>query len=145
MTGFMRRVLLFAGHGRALESYLVGVKILFAIFIVHPVASGGQVTVIADLTDVIPSALLAAPFFLIGVTQGLGLWLNYRGVERSWMFRAAGAWAAMLLWNWVIVKSILVGVVVSGIMPFSIMSMLASVFILWKSLNRLPVPGAVGL
>jgi|ERR1041385_2787541 hypothetical protein len=140
----MSRILLFFGHGRALETYLVCVKLLFAVFVLEPLG-GGSITVVSDLHQAVPDSVIALPFFIVGVVQGVGIWLNYEGVSSSWVFRAAGAFFAMMLWNWIIVKAILIGVVVTGMMPFVIMSLVASTFILWKALNRLPVPGAVGL
>lgn len=134
----------FFGHGRALEAYLVGVKILFGLFIVPPQISI-QILVLSDLQWFIPDPLIAAPFFIVGAMQGIGLWLNAKGYECSWIIRASGALSAILLWSALLTKSVLIGALVSGMTPFLIMSLLGSVFILWKALNKLPVPGAVGL
>lgn len=134
MTGFLG----FIGHGRALECYLVGVKILFGLFIVPATAAFPG---LADLPWFIPEPIIAAPFFFIGILQGIGLWLNARGVESSWILRAAGALLAIMLWTALITKALLVATIIN---PFYIMSWLGSVFILWKALNRLPVPGVRG-
>ena len=137
-------VVSFLGHGRALETYLVGVKILFGIFI-FPVPAKLSVAALSDLQWFYSDPTIAAPFFIIGIVQGVGLILNAKGYEISWLFRAGGALAAIMLWSALITKSILIGAVSTGIMPFLCMSLGASIFILYKALNGLPAPGAAGL
>ncbi len=140
----MSRFLLFIGHGRALESYLIGVKLMFAFFLLPP-RFRISFAAVNDLQWWVPEPIIAAPFFVIGIVQFAGLLLNYRGVEESWILRAGGASAAMALWAALIVKSTLVGYALTGVMPFFIMSFLSSLLIFWKAVNRLPRPGAIGL
>lgn len=138
------RFSLFLGHGRALESYLVGVKMLFGVFVLVP---HGSVHIIAlnDLLWYVPETVIALPFFVIGLVQLFGMLMNYIGREWSWIPRAVGAGAAICMWVWFITKLVYIDAVITGMMPFCVMSLLGSIWIYWKAWNRLPVPGAAGL
>lgn len=136
----------FAGHGRALEMFLAGLKILiflqffpFAPFHVWPT----QVPALAGFD--VSALVLAAPFLIVGLTQAFGLWLNYKGFEFSWFVRACGAFVALVMWSWILLKTLLIGVATPFLVPLAIMGFGASVFILWKAANKLPIPGAPGL
>ena len=133
----------FLGHGRALEAYLAGIKLVFGLILLPgwPLS----IKALSDLQWFAPDPVIAAPFLLIAGTQGVGLYLNARGVEESWILRAVGATGAIMMWSWLLTKSILIGEVSTSLTPLCLMSLPASVFILWKALNRLPVPGAAGL
>lgn len=143
MRAALYKLSLFLGHGRALEAYLAGVKLIFGLILLPgwPLS----VRALSDLQWFVPDPIIAAPFLLIAVAQGAGLYLNARGIEESWILRAAAAAMAIMLWSWLLSKSILIGEVSTSLMPLCVMSLPASVFILWKALNRLPVPGASGL
>jgi hypothetical protein len=143
MTWF-ERFLFYLGHGRALEMYLIGVKLLFGIFIVPPWYQT-RIVALADLGWYISDPIIAVPFFFIGVVQLCGWIMNVKGYESSWAPRAAGAGLAIMLWLWLIFKSVLIGAVSTGIMPFCIMSCIGSIWLFWKAWNRLPIPGMMGL
>lgn len=134
---------LLLGHGRALEMYLICVKLLFGFMIVPPWMDV-QAVALADLRWYVSDPVIAAPFFLIGFIQLIGWILNVQGVEASWIPRATGAGLAVVLWLWIIFKSVLIGAVTTGVVPFCIMSCFASLFLFWKAWNRLPIPGALG-
>lgn len=136
----------FAGHGRALEMFLVGLKILifaqlipFNPVIVWPT----NIPAFADFG--VPDSIIASPFILVAFLQAWGLWLNKRGYEISWIIRATGAMIALVMWSWIIIKTMLVGVATPFLLPVATMCFLASIFILWKAMNRLPIPGMPGL
>jgi hypothetical protein len=137
------RFILFLGHGRALEAFLVILKAwyFFILFPGWPV----KILVLSDLQWFVPDYFFALPFGITALLQGLGLYLNYVGSEKSWMLRAGGAMIAIMMWSWLLFKSILIGEVATSMFPVVATCLPASVFILWKAMNRLPVPGARGL
>jgi len=137
------QISLFLGHGRALETYLVGVKLLFALFIVVP-HGPAHIVALNDLLWYVPEEAIVVPFVLIGTTQLVGLMANYHGYKWSWVLRFIGAAAAIAMWIWFIIKLIWINAVLTGMMPFCVMSCLGSVWLLWKAWNGLPLPGAVG-
>ena len=132
----------FLGHGRALEFYLVSIKFWYALILLPGWPS--NIVVLSDWQWIVPSYMIAVPFAVVGLLQGLGLWLNYMGYEISWILRAAGSMMAIALWSYIIFKSLAISEVVTGIYPVAISSLPFSVFLLWKALNRLPIPGAPG-
>lgn len=138
----MRPFILMLGHGRLLEMYLIGVKLLIGFSILLP-KNRPQVVALGDLLWV-PDYWLSAPFLLLGTIQLIGIILNVRGVQSSWVWRSVGASIGICLWSWLISKSLLIGAFGTGALPFWVMSFLASVVLLWKGMNRLPIPGAPG-
>lgn len=134
----------FLGHGRALESYLVGVKLLFVFFIVIPHQTINMLA-LQDLRWWMSAPIIAIPFFCIGLLQLVGLVLNYKGYEYSWAIRCVGASLGTCMWFWIIIKNIAISEYTAGTMPFCIMSCMASTWIWWKAWNRLPIPGSSGL
>ena len=130
------------GHGRALEAYLVLVKIWYGIQLIAPVQI--RVIVLEDVWWYIPDSYVGAMFLSIGTAQLIGLILNLRGRESSWAWRFFGANAAIFLWAWLIAKSMLIGAYGTGALPFWGSSFVASIFLMAKGWNRLPVPGAPG-
>jgi len=138
----MPRFFLLLGHGRALETYLIGAKLLMAAQMLAP----GVTTQIVPLQDLywIPDKFLSVPFLVLGLTQLVGMILNMRGWKSSWIWRSAGASIGICLWSWLITKTLLIGAVGIGSLPFWVMSFIASVFLLWRGVNRLPLSGAPG-
>lgn len=132
----------FLGHGRTLELYLIIIKFVYALILFPGWPS--NIVILSDWQWTVPGFLVAAPFALVASVQALGLWLNYRGYEISWVFRAAGAMAAIMLWSYILFKSLAISEVVTGIFPLAVTSLPFSARILWKALNRLPIPGAPG-
>ncbi len=132
----MTRFFVMLGHGRALETYLIAVKLLMAAVIL---ASGNELQIVAlrDLS-MLPDYWLAAPFFGLAIIQYVGLCLNIRGIEASHDWRIAGSVVAICLWAWLITKSILIGAILTGSMPFWIMSFAASWFLLLRGITRQP-------
>lgn len=130
------------GHGRALEAYLIGAKMLMGMIILAP-SIKVQMLPLSDLLWM-PDWWLSAPFLAIGMTQMIGLTLNINGVRSSWMWRSTGASAGICLWTWLITKTIAIGAIGAGSLPFWVMSLVASTFLLWRGINRLPHPGAPG-
>lgn len=133
----MDRFLQFLNRGWALEMYLIGLKTLLALMLFPnwPIS----IRVFSDLQWFVPDIVLALPFASIAILQGYGIYLNAKGIESNWILRAAGALIAITVWGWILTKSILIGEATS-LFPVSIMSLLASVYILWKATNRLPIP-----
>lgn len=140
---FLTRFEAFLGHGRALESYLGGLKILIGLCVLPgwPI----NIAVLSDLQWFVPDFLIALPFLFVGFTQIFGLYLNAMGVEWSWILRAIAAFVAIFMWSWLLSKAILIGDFSSVIVPLAIMGIPASTFIFRKALKRLPVPGAAGI
>lgn len=136
----MKTFLIMLGHGRALEMYLIGAKfqIGFMLLFTEP-----QVVALKDLYWV-TDFWLGVPFLLLAAIQLVGIILNLLGFESSHVWRSVGASIGIVLWCWLISKSLLIGVVATGGFPFWNMSFLASLLLLWRGLNRLPVPGAPG-
>lgn len=148
VVGTLNRIRLFIGHGRALEAYLIGVKLLFGLMLVLPeVKKTTSMHIIAfeDLIWWVPPVFIALPFFIVGVVQLCGLILNYKGYQISWLFRAIGAACAIFLWVWIVTKHIEIGAIVTGIMPFCVMSVLANILLWDRAMdNRLPIAGRYG-
>ena len=131
------------GHGRALETYLIGAKVWYGITLAIP-GTQMKAIVLQDIWMVIPDFVLGILFLSLATVQAIGIALNVRGIESSWVWRVVGAHVAIMLWSWLIIKSVAIGAVAIGALPFWGMSFLASIFILWKGYNKLPVPGAPG-
>ncbi len=131
------------GHGRALEVYLIFVKMWYGSVLMVP---GTEIKVVAlyDLWWYIPDYAVGALFLIIATLQLVGLILNLQGFEISWVWRVAGAGLAMPTWAYLISKSVYVGAIGMGVLPFWGASFLASWFLFTKGWNRLPIPGAPG-
>ncbi len=140
----MARFLAFLGHGRALECHLIGLKLLIGTFIFVP---KGELRIIplVGLTWYVPDQAIAAPFLVIGLVQLVGLVMNMRGHERSWVPRLLGAGAGAGMWAWLITSSVLQGAIASFVLPVSVMGIVSSSFLIYKAKNRLPIPGQPGL
>lgn len=133
--------MLYLGHGRALEAYLIGVKFLFGLSPIWPI----DALALVDLQwQAVPASIIGLPFLLIGSLQLIGWIMNVRGLESSWKLRAAGAWLGICLWVWIIIKSIAIGQADAAIFRFCLMSLIASTWLFWKAWNRLPIPGTPG-
>lgn len=131
------------GHGRALEAYLGTLKILIGLaFSFTDLAS--RVPATTDLFWQYPRSIIAAPFFIVGFIQLVGVTLNIKGYECSWIIRAVGAGLAIAMWIGMLVKTSLLNEL-SVMVPLATVSLPFSAFLFWKAINRLPVPGAPGL
>jgi hypothetical protein len=137
---FSIRLVMFLGHGRALEVYLIGAKLLLA-FLIFPTKTNLNIPVLENLRWSISDPIIASPFILIGCIQLGGLIMNYNGIEKSWIPRSTGAALAMCLWVFLITKSILVDEIFTSLMPFAIMSFFGSSYLFWRAWNGLPIPG----
>lgn len=139
----MNAILLYFGHGRALEAFLGLLKLLIGITLI---LSGldTKTPTLADLAWYYPSLAIAAPFFTVSALQLSGLALNIMGHEWSWMLRAAGALGGIFMWSAFILKTSLIGES-SLVLPLALAALPASSFLLYKAWNRLPIPGAAGL
>ena len=138
----MTTLLVMIGHGRALELFLSMLKIGLGVWILFP-GNSIEIPAIADLSWYYPSVYLALPLIGVGMAQIIGWLLNCLGYECSWMFRAAGAQAAIFMWFWLIFKTPFA----SSASPLFVLGVLAlpfSVLLLYKAWNRLPIPGAPG-
>lgn len=139
----MQRLSLMLGHGRALETYLIGYKLLTGFTILMPGVKP-QNPVLTDLLWM-SDYWLSVPFLLIGTVQLVGVILNMNGIWSSWLWRTVGAAGGILLWTWFLIKTCLIGAIWAGSISLSIVSLLASIFLLWRGLNHLPRPGVPGL
>lgn len=128
--------------GRKLEVYLVVIKLVYAVILLPGWPS--NIVVLSDWQWTVPSFLIAAPFAAVGLVQGIGLWLNCRGYEVSWLFRAVGAMAAIMMWSYILFKSVAISDVVTGVFPVAVTSLPFSILLLWMAINRLPIPGTRG-
>lgn len=131
------------GHGRALEAYLGALKVMIGLSFAFTDLAG-LVPATSDLTWSFPREAIAAPFLVIGALQLLDVVLNIRGYEGSWRIRAAGATLAMAMWIGLLSKTWLLAEP-SLIVPLALTSLPFSMFLFWKAINRLPVPGTRGL
>ena len=139
----MYKVLSFLGHGRALEFFLGWLKINISVSIALS-DLGSRISVTADFAWYHSPTVLATPFFVMGVLQAAGVFLNVYGYEKSWLIRAAGAALAIFVWCLVLVKASLIGEPTLAI-PIALTCLPASAFLFFKAWNRLPIPGAAGL
>jgi hypothetical protein len=139
------KLLLFFGHGRLLELYLVCLKMMVGINVstVQRYVTDETPAALWDLFWHIPPLTIAAPFFCVGTVQLLGLVLNYRGLEISWIPRFVGAVLGTTLWFWLIYKSIAVGELHTWLFSLACVTVCFSAFIAWKAWNRLPIPGII--
>jgi hypothetical protein len=144
-TSFIMKLLLFLGHGRLLECYLITLKMIVGINVVTvPVHSSTDApAALWDLFWYVPQPIIAMPFFCIGVIQLIGIALNYRGVESSWIIRYVGAMFGVMMWLWLIYKSIAIGELHTWLFSLAITTVFFSGIIAWKAWNRLPIPGVV--
>lgn len=133
----------FLGHGRALETYLVVLKYLIVGFFFFNPTHIAQTYAFYDLLWFIPSIVIVMPFLVIASLQLVGLITNYAGYEWSWLPRFIGAFMAMVVWAWVLIKSFAVDSF-GFTVPLCCASILGSTWLLWKAWNRLPIPGAPG-
>lgn len=139
----MTAVLIYIGHGRALEGFLGFYKLVLAVSILVSEISW-RVPALADLTWGTPRYVVATPFAIIGFLQIIGLILNALGYEISWLLRFVGAAFAMMMWSALLIKSSALGEP-TLVIPMAVAALPASGFLLYKAWNRLPVPGAAGL
>lgn len=140
--GRMNRFLIMLGHGRVVEAYLIGVKLLMGLINLLP-GIRPQVIAFNDLLW-LSDFWLSLPFLVVGLVQMVGMIMNMNGVESSWKWRTVGAAGGCCLWAWLIFKTVAVGAMGAGALPFWIMSILASIFLFWRGLNKLPRPGFPG-
>lgn len=126
-----------------LEVYLIGAKLQVGFITLAP-SVRPQVVALQDLLWM-PDYWLSAPFIALGTVQLTGLILNLRGVESSWIWRTVGASAGICLWLWLIIKTLLIGAIGAGSLPFWNMSLLGSILLFLLGINRLPRPGAPGM
>lgn len=140
----LSRALAFLGHGRALEANYIVLKLVIGIAVMLP-GTRLQILPLNALQWYISDMAIAIPFLVIGMTQLLGLVANIRGYRWSWLPRAIGAGAGIGMWGWILVASINLGALGSFSFCVSITGIVASTFLAWKAVNRLPIPGAMGL
>lgn len=132
------------GHGRALEAYLIGLKLLIGLSVFQG-RSEPVPPVIEELQWLFADSVIAAPFLFISLVQLAGLILNIKGYECSWRFRSVGATIAIFIWCWIIIKCVLLGTFGPFAFPLAVMGIFASSFLLKKALQGLPLPGPVGV
>lgn len=140
--GRMAKFLIMLGHGRAIEAYLIGVKLMMGLINLLP-GVRPRVLAFEDLLW-LPDFWLSLPFLTVGSVQMVGMILNMNGVQCSWKWRTVGAAGGCCLWAWLIFKTVAIGAVGAGALPFWIMSIIASIFLFWRGLNKLPRPGVLG-
>jgi hypothetical protein len=128
------------GHGRALEANYIGLKLLIGVSIFLPL---NKITVapLSVLQWYVPEPLIAMPFLMIGIVQLVGLIMNIRGYEASWILRLVGAGAGIGMWGWLLWRSWSLGIIASFVFPVSIMGILSSLFLAYMAKQRLPIPG----
>lgn len=136
-------LLLWLGHGRALEANFVFIKFVLAFTIWFDPHL--DMITLNDLQWFIPRWIIALPFAIVAMVQLIGLVLNIRGYECNWIFRAVGASMGITLWFWIIIKSFMVGSISTGMASLAITAIPSSAFLLWKAINRLPIPGKMGM
>lgn len=138
----MRNFIFLLGHGRALEFFLGLLKIGFSVWLLFP---GNLVSVpaIADLSWYYSNVVLALPLSLVGTLQTVGVILNIRGYEISWVLRAVAAQLAMFMWFWFIFKTPFAGTS-SPVFVIGVLALPFSALLLYKAWNRLPIPGIPG-
>lgn len=139
----MKIFLLYIGHGRALELFLGFYKIVLFLFLAFSSISF-KIPALSDLSWHYSDYVIAAPFGFIGTLQLVGLYFNAKGYELSWIPRFVAAVMATLMWSSVLIKSGGIGEP-SLMIPMALACLPANAFLLYKSWNRLPIPGAVGL
>jgi hypothetical protein len=135
-------LLVFLGHGRALELYLGCLKITIGGSLIIT-ELGYNSPILADLAWYYSDATLAAPFFVAGGLQLIGWTLNIYGVEHNWIWRTIGAMLGILLWSTLLIKSGLIRDTTLAT-PLAIACLPSSLFLLWRAWNRFPVPGVTG-
>lgn len=131
---------LYLGHGRALESALVFVKLQFFVMMAF---SPWPPFVMAFRDLPLSHWVLSLPFLAAGGTSLVGLVLNAWGYERSRFYRIAGASMGMSIWIYILVKNVLIGWPASGINPWCMMGIVGSIWIIRRGALGLPPPGAV--
>lgn len=139
----MSAILRYLGHGRALETFLGVLKILIGITLMFSNLSE-RTPSLADIAWSYSNAAIASPFLIVGVLQFSGAVFNMLGHEWSWRLRCVGAFFAILMWSIFLSKSSLIGQS-SFVLPLALACLPASAFLLYKSWNRLPIPGAAGM
>jgi hypothetical protein len=139
----MTAILDYIGHGRALECFLGIYKLAFGIAIAMSDLHT-RIPSFADFAWFYSSYTIAAPFFFLAFCHLVGLYLNIRGYEWSWLLRFIGAFSAMFVWTFLIIKSSWLGEP-TLIIPTAIACLPASAFLIYKAWNGLPVAGRVGL
>ena len=136
-------LVLYLGHGRALEAFLVGLKILVGVSIFLP--HHQQSVPLDQLSWNVPEQAIAVPFLAIGLTQLAGLVMNVRGYVASWYLRLVGAGGAIGMWSWLIWECFAFGAFGPFTFPCSLMGLLASSYLVNRAVNHKPAPGAPGL
>lgn len=117
----------YIGHGRALESALIFVKLEFGLMLILAPTR----PFIVALNDVqLSQWLLSLPFLISGCTSLVGLVLNAKGYRCSRIFRIVGATIGMTCWIYIVSKSVLVGLPFSGMNPWCVMGILGSIWII---------------
>lgn len=132
---------IYFGHGRALEGFLIFVKLQYALmWLIVPVD-----TFIMAFQDIqIQREYFSLPFAAAVVPSLIGMILNARGFECSKWFRVAGATIGMSIWIFVLSKNVLVGTYASGINPWMLGGIVGSIWIIRRGILGLPRPGAPG-
>lgn len=131
------------GHGRALEAYLGTLKILIGLALSFTDLAS-RIPATTDLFWKYPRSIIAAPFLVVGMIQLIGVMLNIKGYEDSWILRAIGAALAIAMWIGMLIKTSWLNEL-SVMVPLAAVSLPFSAFLFWKAINRLPVPGTPGL
>lgn len=139
----MNYLLLYLGHGRALETYIGLLKIATGITLALTDLDV-RVPAFNDITWYYSRTAVALPFLIVGGLQIAGTFLNIKGIEFNWVLRATGAICAIFMWTAILLKTSLIGQS-SLTIPLATVSIPASIFLFWKAWNRLPIPGAQGL
>ena len=132
------------GHGRATESYLAGVAILYgAILLLLPNAAFDS-----DATNDIAwwgyGHLLCIPMLTYAVFTTIGLLGNIRAWPFSRTCRFIGATLGVAIWTWYATKFAALGLLATVGFPFSTIAAIFSLRIMGLALIGLPRPGAPG-
>lgn len=134
----------YLGHGRFMECCLVLVKVMYGSMFLASAISGVEPTIVAFAAIDGSPALLAIPFFLASGLSFMGLLLNGMGYECSKWFRIFGATVGMSIWLFVIGNNLRLGHPFAGVMPWMLMAIVASLWIIRRGIKGLPRPGALG-
>lgn len=134
----------YLGHGRFMETCLVGVKLIYGCMFLASAVSGTPPTIVAFASIDDSPIFLATPFFLAAGLSLTGLVLNGMGYECSKWFRILGATVGMSIWLFVIGNNLRLGHPFAGVMPWMIMAIVASLWIVRRGIKGLPRPGALG-
>lgn len=131
------------GHGRAVESYLIGAGMLYGLVLLIPGAAFDS-TATADIAWWGYGHWIALPLLLYASIALFGLLANIHGWPLSRTLRFVAALAGFMIWTWYSAKFVALGQFAAVGFPFTAMSALFSVRVMGFALAGLPRAGAPG-